>query len=360
MTDPNPNAGNIARSALRTAAPAILIVVLAGVGVGAWWLTRDRSGSPADGPVAATSSNNATAQSADRGNLLLASARTALNERRLLAPAGDNAVEYYLQAREVEATYAAARLALLDLIAPAVSAVEGSIAAGDLLEAHRQFELLRRMGASELSLGPLNKQLEEARLSIERAEQLAAEAAASPPVAVSSPAPPEATAMQSSAPTPPSAEVSSQPAAEPAPVDPAVPVSASTASTSAPAASAPAPVAAPVADPVPASGAPVAAAADASTATLRIQEPRQLLDVRPAYPASAFQRRIEGWVELELDIGSDGAVQDVKVVRSEPTRVFDREAIRAAQRWRFEPRRENGVAVATRVRKTVSFKLGTR
>ena len=53
------------------------------------------------------------------------------------------------------------------------------------------------------------------------------------------------------------------------------------------------------------------------------------------------------------------SVQEVAVVRSEPSRIFDREAIRAAQRWRFEPRRENGVAVESRVRKTVSFRLGT-
>ena len=88
-----------------------------------------------------------------------------------------------------------------------------------------------------------------------------------------------------------------------------------------------------------------------------IVEARQTVDVLPAYPSQARQRRVDGWVELEFAVGPDGKVGDIVVVGSEPPRIFDREAVRAAARWRFEPRRENGVAVATRLRKTVSFKF---
>jgi protein TonB len=88
-----------------------------------------------------------------------------------------------------------------------------------------------------------------------------------------------------------------------------------------------------------------------------VEEARQIVDVLPAYPAQAWQRKVEGWVELELALAASGEVIEIEVVRSEPPRIFDREAIRAAQRWRFEPRRENGVPVATRVRKTVTFRL---
>jgi protein TonB len=91
----------------------------------------------------------------------------------------------------------------------------------------------------------------------------------------------------------------------------------------------------------------------------QVDEARQIVDVRPAYPAQARQRKVEGWVELELALSASGEVVGVEVVRSEPTRIFDREAVRAAQRWRFEPRKENGVPVATRVRKTVTFRLGS-
>ncbi len=356
MTDPNPSRENVARLLLRRAGLATLIFVLAGVGVGVWWQTRDRGVPTGAVPEAAISGDTDTAANADQGDQLLGRARTALNERRLLAPAGDNAVEYYLRAREVEASYAAARLALLDLIAPAVSAVESSIAAGDLVEAQRQFELLRRMGASELSLGPLSAQLEGAQLRIERAEELAAQAVAATPDA--EPPPAVAAAAETAAPVPATAAATpgtTTPVVTPAPSVPPAPATPATV-TSTPKA----PIAEPAAEPASTAGASMAANASAVAATPRIEEPRQLIDVRPAYPSAAVQRRIEGWVELEVAIGSDGEVQEVKVVRSEPARVFDREAIRAAQRWRFEPRRENGVAVATRVRKTLSFKLGTR
>ena len=89
----------------------------------------------------------------------------------------------------------------------------------------------------------------------------------------------------------------------------------------------------------------------------KIVEPRQVVDVVPNYPQAARQRRVEGWVELEFAIGADGKVDDVSVVRSDPPQIFDREAVRAAVRWRFEPRREDGVAVATRGRKVLNFQL---
>ena len=43
------------------------------------------------------------------------------------------------------------------------------------------------------------------------------------------------------------------------------------------------------------------------------------------------------WFVTLAALGADGNVAEVSVVRSEPTRIFDREAVRAAQRWRFPP-----------------------
>jgi protein TonB len=277
---------------------------------------------------------------------LLLSARTALNERRLLAPAGNNAIESYLAVLELEANHVGARQALLELIPPASDAVESAIAGGELDEAQRRFELFKQMGVSELRLNPIRTSLAAARVQAERvaADTAAADAAA----AATAPLPTVATAAPS-APAPASIPTSAVVAA-PDPTTPPMP--APTAPGAAAQSQPPPPPATAVVTPE-----PVATAAAVPTPVADVTEPRQIVDATPIYPANARQRRLEGWVELEIAIGSDGAVGEVSVVRSEPAKVFDREAVRAAQRWRFEPRRENGVAVATRVRKTLNFKL---
>ncbi len=283
----------------------------------------------------------------DQIEQLMLGARTALNERRLLAPAGNNAIESYLAVLELEANHVGARQALLELIPPASDAVESAIAGGELDEAQRRFDLFRQMGVSELRLNPIRNRLAAARAEVERVAAAAdaasskADAAATTPGAVVPPAVTTAT-VAAATPTP-------SVLADPEPKPPATAEPAAT-TTIAQSQTLPAPTA--VVDPEPAT-----TTAAEPPAVADIVEPRQIVDAVPSYPAMARQRRLEGWVELEIAIDSDGEVGAVSVVRSEPAKVFDREAVRAAQRWRFEPRRENGVAVATRVRKTLNFKL---
>lgn len=75
------------------------------------------------------------------------------------------------------------------------------------------------------------------------------------------------------------------------------------------------------------------------------------------YPARAKARKIEGFVTARLSISADGSVTDVDVVSSEPTGVFEREAVRAMYRYRFDPKMVNGEAVAQTAMQTVEFKL---
>jgi protein TonB len=78
----------------------------------------------------------------------------------------------------------------------------------------------------------------------------------------------------------------------------------------------------------------------------------------PNYPPAAARNRQDGWVEVEFTIGADGSVQNAHVTASEPARVFDREAVNAVQRAKFEPKLENGQAVASTLRRRIEFKLG--
>jgi len=111
----------------------------------------------------------------------------------------------------------------------------------------------------------------------------------------------------------------------------------------APAASAPAPTSAPA----------PAAAPPPGTA----EEVTPLVDVPPNYPRRALSAGIEGEVTLRFTITPDGKVENLRVTASEPPGVFEREARRAASRWRFAPRRENGNAVAREATKTLYFRL---
>lgn len=86
-----------------------------------------------------------------------------------------------------------------------------------------------------------------------------------------------------------------------------------------------------------------------------------LNDVRPDYPRYALQRGIEGHVKLAFTINRAGAVENVRVIEASPQNVFEREARRAAVRWRFAPRTEGGLAVSREAVKTLHFRLeGTR
>lgn len=71
-----------------------------------------------------------------------------------------------------------------------------------------------------------------------------------------------------------------------------------------------------------------------------------LVRVDPEYPPRARQQGIEGWVNLEFTISPVGTVQDARVMEASPAFVFDRAALKAVRRWRYNPKMEGGVAVA--------------
>ncbi|WP_298184495.1 energy transducer TonB [uncultured Pseudomonas sp.] len=102
--------------------------------------------------------------------------------------------------------------------------------------------------------------------------------------------------------------------------------------------------------------APAPSAADGQPAGPE-SEVMPLNDVSPEYPRYALQRGIEGHVKLAFTINRAGTVENVRVVEASPQNVFEREARRAAVRWRFAPRTEGGLAVAREAVKTLYFRL---
>jgi protein TonB len=54
----------------------------------------------------------------------------------------------------------------------------------------------------------------------------------------------------------------------------------------------------------------------------------------------------KGWVLLSFDIDSNGNPINIKVLESNPSIVFDKEAVIALEKWKFKPKVVNGVPVA--------------
>ena len=80
------------------------------------------------------------------------------------------------------------------------------------------------------------------------------------------------------------------------------------------------------------------------------------VDVR--YTAAALARKIQGDVELEAVILTDGSVGDIRVARSlDATDGLDDAAVGAARQWVFQPARLNGAPVPMVVTLQVSFHL---
>ncbi|PPV07986.1 TonB-like protein [Xanthomonas bromi] len=269
---------------------------------------------------------------------LRASATKALQDNRMYAPAGDNAVEYYLALREKQPQDATVNSALTDLLPYTLIAAEQGISREEFPEAQRLIALIEKVDPKAPALPRLKSGLEtgmktaanrsqqdaeqakklvddKAKQAAEQkrlAEQQTREAAAAQQIAAQQ----EAARQQT-------AEAERQAAAR------------RQAETPAPAPARPAPAAA-------AAAAPVAA-----------QSLRPISTPAPRYPTEALRAGTSGEVLVELTVGTDGAITASRVLRANPPRVFDREALNAVKRWRFEP-----VATPVTTRRTLSFNPG--
>ena len=85
--------------------------------------------------------------------------------------------------------------------------------------------------------------------------------------------------------------------------------------------------------------------------------PRGGYQVRPSYPSSARQLRIEGTTLLGVLVADDGRVAEVVIRQSAGHPDLDRAAADAVRRWRFEPARRGNEAVAMWVEVPVEFRL---
>jgi TonB family protein len=74
----------------------------------------------------------------------------------------------------------------------------------------------------------------------------------------------------------------------------------------------------------------------------------------PEYPAMARQLKVVGKVELELVIGVDGGVEEVKIASGNP--ILTRPCAKAVHDWRFKPFSQDGKPARAVAPLTFEFK----
>ncbi|NLS12076.1 energy transducer TonB [Vibrio sp. SM6] len=85
-------------------------------------------------------------------------------------------------------------------------------------------------------------------------------------------------------------------------------------------------------------------APDLST-TMGNQQALPLYRVEPRYPSRALKRKLEGHVVLAFTIDTTGRPKDIRIIEAEPKRVFEREAMRALAKWKYQPKVAEGKAI---------------
>ena len=331
----------------RLLAPAVLLIGLAACS------GKDETAAPATDAKPAAAAPAATAPAAEPAvsskvqamgsEELREAASQALRDNRMYAPAGDNAIEYYLALRDKTPDDASVKSALTDLLPYTLIAAEQNMAREDFEEGQRLIALIEKVDpkapalprlkqgitrgvevaalrtteetervkreaeAKTKQLGEQQKLAEQRTREAAAAQQIAAQQAATPaaaaPASVAQDAERQAAARRE-------AEQRQQQAA--------------------------------------AQAAAAAAARQTAAPTLRpVSTPA------PRYPADALRSNTSGEVLVEITVGTDGSVTSARVLRATPARTFDREALAAVKRWRFEP-----VAAPVTTRRTLAFSPG--
>lgn len=88
-----------------------------------------------------------------------------------------------------------------------------------------------------------------------------------------------------------------------------------------------------------------------------LQEAIPLVRIPPLYPPSALSRRIEGRVRIEFTVSEEGRVLNPVVVAAKPKGVFNRAALRAIRRWKFNKRLIDGQPVQWQTVQTIIFRM---
>lgn len=276
---------------------------------------------------------------------LRAEASKAYAENRLYAPAGNNAMEYYLALRDKLPGDAGASSALTDLLPMTVIATEQGIAREDFAEAKRLTALIEKAEPSHPALGRLKGSIassETAAATRVQQQQLTAEQDAQRQADLARQREEDQRRLQEQQRQQAAQQQAAQQAEE-----------RQRQQQQQAAAAPPAQPAAPSPSQQQAATQPAAASSRPASGSSPL---RALSQPGPRYPQQAQRAGVSGNVQVEFTVTPDGSVSDVRVLDSDAPRAyqrdFEREALAAVKRWRFAP---PDAPVTTR--RTISFQL---
>lgn len=262
-------------------------------------------------------------------------ATRALRENRMYAPAGDNAMEYYLALRDKLPDDATVASALTDLMPYTVIATEQAVTREQFDEAQRLVALIEKTDPNTPALPRIRQSISAAQAAVaQRSEAEAARARAEAQARAQ--ADQQRLAQQQAA----EAEAARRLAAEQEAARQAAERQAAEQREAA---------------------AREAAARQAAATQQQAPRPapqqappqralRPISMPAPRYPPDALRAGTAGDVLVEFTVGTSGEVTDVRVLRANPPRVFDREATNAVRRWKFEP-----IDAPVTTRRTLAF-----
>lgn len=258
---------------------------------------------------------------------LLSEASKAIREKRLLAPKGNNAFEFYLKVLDRQPDNQVAKEALRETFPFATSAAEQVINEGNFTEADREIKLLALADPNNYTLTILRSKLDarrKVRAQLQQQELLAQQQA-------------EQRRVQAAAQARKQVQLNKQEQAEAEALAKAKQEQAARQQQLA--AQQNQPQEKPSSKPV-----------------VRIQPAVQVKTVKAIYPTRARRLQRDGWVEVEFTVGMDGTVTDAHVLESQPGHLFDQAALRAVTRWEYKPALRNGKPFPTTLRRRINFK----
>ena len=305
------------------------------------------------------------ARSAQQVDEVLALANARLEEGQLLNPANDNARYYYDLVLSNDPQHTAARQGLNVVASKLVLQARAEIDAGNLDAAETLLRDASDIDASNTELTATANALAGARNAIARREQRAAQERAAEErrrieEANRQAAAEEAAAERRLAEEAAALAKSAESTATETPGDPMVDVATTGSGEAAEDAVAqdtatveiPAETVAQEPEPEPAP--PVAVKDQTPVSVSALNRTRY---VAPKYPRTAQRRNLSGWVDIVFTVSMDGTVKDVEAMRGKPEGIFDSAAIRAVEKWEFEPFIEDGVLVEKRAGVRMGFAL---
>lgn len=335
------------RGALRgVSLAAALTLVLAGCGkapapssTAAAPHAKPAASAPAGVPARATStaSTQAPAASESTGRFagmtvseLLAAARGAYSQHRIVAPAGDNAMEYYEAVLAKDPDNRVASDALREAFPFGVPEVEKAISQNNFSEATREINLLAKADSTNYTLTLLRSKLDaQQKLQLRQQQEAQANSQRAEALAAAQRAAAEQAAAQQAAAAKAAAE---QEAAERLARQQAAAAKVAAAAKK-------------VAPPPPK---PVGVTREAQVVSA----------ATPDYPVEAARNQTSGYAVVQFTVTADGSIEDAHIIQSSPRRVFDNAAVLAIRHSKFEPAMKDGEPVPSTLVRRIDFKFG--